>query len=71
MMLTIAILAGLGYLISIFRHLSTDEPKLDVDLPISIILVLSTWESCLPLAIIVIILTIMIGIVGAAINPKY
>ena len=62
MLLTIAILSGIGYLISFISHLCNN--KCDVNLIISAILVLSVWQSCFSLAIVVIILTLIIGILG-------
>jgi hypothetical protein len=66
MMLTIAILSGIGFIVSIIKH--AKEKNLDVDLLFATILVLSTWESCFPLAIVVICLSVLIGIVGAINN---
>lgn len=60
MLLTIAILAGIGYIFSLISHIANEE--LDVNIIMATILVLSTWDSCFPLAIIVIILTIIIGL---------
>lgn len=62
MMLSIAILAGIGYILSILKHLSNDE--IDVNLILAAILVISTW-SVLPLALTIIVITIIIGISGA------
>ena len=65
MMLAIAILAGIGYILDLLRHLSND--RLDVNLIFATILIISTW-SVLPLAITIICITLLIGVVGALIN---
>lgn len=54
MMLTIAILSGLGMLISMIKHLADDE--FDMNLVHSTIFVLAVWDSCFPLAIIAMVL---------------
>ena len=64
-MLAIAILAGIGYILDLLRHLSND--RLDVNLIFATILIISTW-SVLPLAITIICITLLIGVVGALIN---
>mgnify|MGYP006366335957 CR=1 FL=1 len=65
MRLAIAILAGIGYILDLLRHLSND--RLDVNLIFATILIISTW-SVLPLAITIICITLLIGVVGALIN---
>jgi hypothetical protein len=66
-LLTIAILSGINYIASAFGYLV--KGRIDVNLFPAAIFVLSVWHSCFPLAIIVMILTILVGIVGAAVNP--
>lgn len=66
MLLTIAILSGIGFLFSFIDNLS--ENKCDVNLIMATILVLSTWQSCLPFAIIMIVVTLIIGFFGALNN---
>ena len=68
MLLAIAILAGIGYLCSILDYINRGQ--FNVSTFLAAILVISTWQSCLPFAIIVICITVLIGIVGAAINDK-
>jgi len=65
MMLAIAILSGIGYLLSFMSNLSKE--KIDVNLIFATILVISTW-SVLPLAITIICITAIIGIIGLIIN---
>jgi hypothetical protein len=64
MMLTIAILSGIGYILSILRYV-LKENRLDVDLIMATILVLSTW-SVLPLAISILVISIVIAILNIA-----
>ena len=47
MMLTISILSGINYLISIVKNIQNG--KIDVNIITASILIISTWESCLPL----------------------
>jgi hypothetical protein len=63
-MLTIAILSGIGYILSILRYV-LKENRLDVDLIMATILVLSTW-SVLPLAISILVISIVIAILNIA-----
>jgi hypothetical protein len=67
MMLAIAIISGIGMLLSIFDHLS--DGQIDMNLLFPTILILSTWESCFPLAICTIVFC-TIFIVIAALNYK-
>lgn len=62
MLLTIAILSGIGFILSIIEN--SNNGKLDVNLLMATILVLSTWQGCLPLSIIIIVITFVIGIIG-------
>jgi hypothetical protein len=64
-MLAIAIVSGVGYLLSIIKHAS--KGKVDVDLILATVLILSTW-SVLPLAIVIIVFTVVMGIIGAMVN---
>jgi hypothetical protein len=64
MILTIAIIAGIGYILSFLYNLA-ELNKSSVSVTTAAILVISTW-SCLPLAITIIAITLLIYIVGIA-----
>lgn len=68
MMLAIAIIAGVGFIASFFHNIS-EHDKFDANLPLAVILTLSTW-SCLPLAITIMGVVVLIAIIGACINEK-
>jgi len=67
MMLTIAILSGVGVIASIIRNSMHD--KIDVDSFLAAILVISTW-NVLPLAISILAIILLIGVIGSMYNKK-
>jgi len=68
MLLAIAIISGVNYLFSFLKNL--ENGRWDVNVLTASILVLSTWNSCLPLSIIMMCVTSLIGIIGAIYNEK-
>lgn len=66
MMLSILILSLFAYIINVCDHLSKE--RIDVNLLIAAIVIISSWDICFALSIIMIILTILIGILGAKFN---
>ena len=67
-MLAISILAALAYIVSI-AHNADKHELLHVNTPIAAILTISTW-SVLPIAIIVMTITVLINLVGIILNEK-
>ena len=67
MLLAIAILSTIGYVISFVGKLFKE--KIGVNLLLASILVISTW-SCLPIAIITIVVTAIILILGIFFNEE-
>ena len=64
MIITIAILAFIGMLFSVFDNAYNKE-TLDVNLIFPSIIVVDLWNTNLALAIVTIIVTVVIGIIGA------
>jgi hypothetical protein len=58
MLLTIAILSGIGMLLSIFNYV-INEDRVDVNLLFAAIFVIVTWSMCFPLAMIAITICIL------------
>jgi hypothetical protein len=67
MILAIAILSSIGFVLTFLQNLIVDG-KFDMDLIIATIVVISWWNICLPVSIIVIVLTVLIWILGAIVN---
>lgn len=63
MLLTIAILSGLNYIIGFLNNV-INEDICGVNWFNATILILSVWQSCFPLAIIIIVITVIIEIIG-------
>jgi len=68
MMLAIAIIAGIGYIFSLIHNIVKHEVP-NVNWAIAAILVISTW-NCLPLAIVVMSLTLLLWIITILIASK-
>lgn len=68
MILAIAIISLIGYLFSVIVNLSNE--KIDVNVIFATLVVLAWWNICLPFAITMIVLTVIIAIIGASINGK-
>ena len=68
MILAIAILAGIGYLFSIIE--AAVEGRLGGNSILATILVITTWNSCFPLAIITIVIWGILLLLAMAINGK-
>lgn len=68
MILAIAILAGIGYLFSIIE--AAAEGRLGGNAILATILVITTWNSCFPLAIITIVVWGILLLVALALNEK-
>lgn len=58
-MLAIAILSGINLLASLIYNIGYED-KFDVNLLTAAVFVLSTWQSCLPLAIIAMVLVFIL-----------
>lgn len=58
MLLAIAILSGIGFLLSIMNNMYKNG-EFDADTIHTVVLVLSTWQLCLPISIIVICLVVV------------
>jgi len=67
-MLTIAILALIGMVISIIVYMNDD--KVNANAFLSVIAVLAWWKICLTFAIILLCIAGIVGIVGAFVNGK-
>jgi thiamine transporter ThiT len=61
-MLTIAILSGMGMILSIISNALNE--KCDVNLIMATIFIISTWQMCLPLSIIAIVVSLLIGLIN-------
>jgi hypothetical protein len=68
MILAIAILSGIGYLFSIFE--AAVEGRLGSNSILATILVMTTWNSCFPLAVITIVVWGILLLLALAINSK-
>ena len=65
MLLTIAILSGIGVILSIINHAVNDD-RADVNLIFAAIFTIVTWNLCFPLAIIMIVISAFILIINLA-----
>ena len=67
MVITIAILSLIGMILSLFNNVFNHD-KCDVNLLFPAILTIAVWEANLTLAIITIVVTAVIAIIGLAHN---
>jgi hypothetical protein len=68
MILTIAILALLGMIISILTYLGDD--KVNANAFLTAIAIIAWWKICLTVSIILLCLAGIIGVVGMFVNEK-
>ena len=69
MLTAIAIISGIGWIINLLVNIFHRD-QLGVNAFLATVLVLSTWHSVFPLAIVIIVLTIAINIIGAIIKNQ-
>jgi hypothetical protein len=68
MMLSIAIIGLVGMLISFLSYQKDNE--ININTCLTAITVIAWWKICLPLAIIILVAAVVIGIIGAEQNKK-